>query len=251
MLAIKQHTFSEKDLGSFLHFPQTIAFFEQLKLTTDGVLATFRVIAEESCWNIDSILNEAIQNIEDESLRNVFRRFLISQKYGISPWYCGQQYSVCKVSDNSVLVDTPLQTVPNKECKISYTIFLSPQGDIKVPESEKVWVFDTLKHGFHVVGNGKSGIYTWTGNVLFPCLFDAVDNGWPAETLEYKGNKYVFTICVTSSEVNPAMFRDDKTISFCCEDKVCSIAPLDENYSQNNLDKLREIMYSLHDKTAN
>lgn len=256
MLTVKKTNILENDLEYFLSDSNTIYLINEEKLSMNVLSATLHTIAQEADWNINSILENTIQDINDAYLRNWFRRFLIAQKYGILP-RCpkggSDQYVIVDASDDCVLVYNPRAIVNQGLIKPTSTIVLTPEGGIKIPEG-KVWLneYSLTSHGFTAKWNGKYGIFTRKGNVLFPCLFEDMGNSILADygCVRYKGFAYLYKLRGTFPVVKPEAIKDDKTISFCCENKVYSIAPLGENYSQENLDELSGILYSLHEKTA-
>lgn len=259
MLTVKKTNILEKDLECFLSDSNTIYLIEEEKLSMDVLSAKLHTIAQEADWGINTILENTIQDLNNEYLRNWLRRFLIAQKYGILSRYPKggtNQYAIVYSSDECVLVHCPRRpytVIDGEDFVPTSTIILSPQGEIIVSENV-VWLNENslTSHGFTAKWNGKYGIFTRKGNVLFPCIFEDMGNSVLADygCVRYKGFVYLYKLRGAFPVVKPEAIKDDKTISFCCEDKVYSIAPLGENYSQDNFDELSGIMYSLHDKTA-
>ena len=259
MLTVKKTNILENDLECFLSDSNTIYLIEEEKLSTNVLSATLHTVAQEADWNINSILANTIQDINDEYLKDWFRRFLIAQKYGILPRYPRggtKQYVIVFSSEGCVLVHCPRHpytVIDDEDFVPSSTIILSPKGEIIVPENE-VWLneYSLTSHGFTAKWDGKYGIFTSKGNVLFPCIFEDLGNSILADygCVRYKGFVYLYKLRGAFPMVNPEAIKDVKTICFSCKDKVYSIAPLGENYSQENLDELGGIMYSLHGKTA-
>ena len=259
MLTVKKTNILENDLDCFLSDSNTIYLIEEEKLSMNVLSATLYTIAQEADWNINSILGNNIQDLNNEYLRNWYRRFLIAQKYGIFSRYPKggtKQYAIVHSSDECVLAHCPRRpytVIDGEDFVPSSTIILSPKGEIIVPENE-VWLneYSLTSHGFTAKWNGKYGIFTSKGNVLFPCIFEDLGNNILADygCVRYKGFVFLYKLRGAFPLVSPEAIKDDKTISFYCEDKVYSIAPLGNHYSQENLDELSGILYSLHEKTA-
>ena len=257
MLTVKKTNILENDLECFLSDSNTIYLIEEEKLSTNVLSATLHTVAQEADWNINSILANTIQDINDEYLKDWFRRFLIAQKYGILPRYPRggtKQYVIVFSSEGCVLVHCPRHpytVIDGEDFLPSSTIILSPQGEIIVSENV-VWLNENslTSHGFTAKWNGKYGIFTSKGNVLFPCIFEDLGNSILADygCVRYKGFLYSYRLRGTFPEVDPETIKNDKTIGFCCEDNVYSVTPLGEDYSIENLDELREILYSLHNR---
>lgn len=259
MLTVKRTNILENDLEYFLSDSNTIYLIEEEKLSINVLSATLHTIAQEADWNINSILGNNIQDLKNEYLRNWYRRFLIAQKYDILSRYPKggmKQYAIVYSSDECVLVHCPRRpytVIDGEDFVPSSTVILSPTGEIIIPENV-VWLNENslTSHGFTAKWNGKYGIFTRKGNVLFPCIFEDMGNSVLADygCVRYKGSVYLYKLRGAFPVVKPEAIKDDKTICFSCEDKVYSIAPLGDNYSQENLDELSGILYSLHEKTA-
>lgn len=256
MLTVKKTNILENDLECFLSDSNTIYLIKEEKLSMNVLSATLHTIAQVADWDINSILANTIQDINDEYLKDWFRRFLIAQKYGILSRYPKggtKQYAIVYSSNECVLVHCPRRpytVIDDEDFVPSSTVILSPQGEIVVSENV-VWLNENslTSHGFTAKWGGKYGIYTRKGNVLFPCIFEDLGNSILADygCVRYKGFVYLYKLRGAFPVVKPEAIKDDKTISFCCEDKVYSIAPLGDIYSQEDLDELSGILYSLHD----
>lgn len=209
MFTTKETTICEKSIESFLSEIDYI--LESEELTEEEALKILRAVSEKAGWNIDSILSETIQEIENGNVRNWYRRFLISEKYGIlmKP-RGGTTYGITHASDECVLVYSP---------HIPSTIMLTPQGKIKIPEGE-VYLNDLLNfHGFSARWGDKCGLYTSKGTPLFPCIFEYVENSpfFNFAKLRYKGYEYnYYQLEAKSAPKN----LDRNKIAFTCEDSI-------------------------------
>ena len=189
-------------------------------------------VSKKGEWLIDTILSNTIVIIENEALRNQYRRFLISRKYGVlmnMPKGETDQYYITHTSDNCVLIDSPAKDMfQGQELirKPTSTIVLSPDGKIKINEGS-VYIFGNLltPHGFTAKWNNKLGIYTKSGEVLLPCIFDYVENDEYLRfgELIYKGFKYHYSRIncfsrMTSEDLGWMGYDDIRFCRFVCED---------------------------------
>lgn len=211
MLNIANNTISEKDLDGFVD-NKLIDILKKSNLPKEEVLKALHSLAENARWNIDNILPQ-IDQVENIKVRNWFRRYMISKKFGIQPYQKGHSnlYEICYVSDDCVLVSCPDNT----------SAVLTPQGEIKVPEGKvEINERSLSPYGFNARWNNMLGLYTKKGNVLFPCVFEDLSNPFDLSgSLQYKGFLYWYRI---ESEV-PKEFLISPGIVFACDDKIYSI----------------------------
>ena len=228
----------KKDIEFFLLSSLMSYILEIENLSQERVSASLCAVSEKAGWMIDSILSETIQEIENCQVRNWFRRFLISEKYGTlieCPRGGTNKYCIMFASDDCVLVNSP-HIIRNQELiKPTSTIILSPQGEIMVQEG-LAWLNErslSRCHGFTARWKELSGIYSEKGTPLFPCIFDYVQNDEYLHIgkLQYKGCKYQYILAGTASQIERAhlaMFAEDSNSCFCfqSDDKVYQLVCL-------------------------
>ena len=234
MFRIIRTTINEKDIEDFLFS----RYIEEENLSQEEVSASLCAVSEKAGWIIDSILSDTIQEIENWQVRNWFRRFLISEKYGVLidyPRGGTNEYCIMFASDDCVLVNSP-HIIRNQELiKATSTIILSPQGEIMVQEGQ-VWLNErslSRCHGFTARWKEMFGIYSEKGTPLFPCIFDYVQNDEYLHIgkIQYKGCKYQYILLGTVSQIEKdhlAMMAEDSNRCFCfqSDDKVYQVVCL-------------------------
>ena len=225
MFTIINHTITEKDIEKFLLVPRVNRILKKSGLSENEVSTTLHTLAEKTDWVIDTILKETIMDIGDKSLRNEFRRQLLSKKFGIQPRKRGviNEYAIVYSSDECVLVHSPHDIRSQGYIIETSTIILSPIGEIKVSEGEVYIRVESLSwHGFYAWKSEFMGIYTSKGNVLFPCVFDHLSNpiDWSGDLI-YKGFKYHYTLIgnVSNTDIEKISLISPSII-FVCENKV-------------------------------
>ena len=233
MLTIAQTIITEKDLEKFLSDPYTIYNIKKANLSESEGALILQSVAENAEWIIDTILKETIQSIEDEYLRNWFKKYLVSVKYGILPQNTDtHQYSVGHAWYGCILINCPCVIKDSELVQPASTIILTPQGEIKTPEGEVL--LDGNKpclHGYYAEWEGLKGVYTWNGDVLLPCVFSDFSDPMQLEkpcTLIYKGFQYHFLLEGKREEMEPidtdhVTNAKSSSIAFVSDDSVYSI----------------------------
>lgn len=225
MIKVNRITINEKDIEDFL----CSRYIEEENLSQEEVSASLYAVSEKAGWIIDTVLSDTIRKIENWQVRNWYRRFLISEKYGILidyPRGGTNEYCIMFVSDDCVLVYSP---------RTKSTIILSPQGEIMVQEGQ-VWLNErslSRCHGFTARWKGLSGIYSEKGTPLFPCIFDDIQNYEYLHIgkLQYVGCKYQYILLGSISQIEKdhfAMLAEDSNRCFCfqSDDKVYQVVCL-------------------------
>ena len=238
MIRINRITINEKDIEYFLLSSHMSYIHKIENLSQERVSASLCAVSEKARWVIDSILSDTVQEIENWQVRNWFRRFLISEKYGVLidyPRGGTNEYCIMFASDDCVLVNSP-HIIRNQELiKPTSTIILSPQGEIMVQEGQ-VWLNErslSRCHGFTACWNKLYGIYSEKGTPLFPCIFDYIQNDIYLHIgkLQYLGCKYQYILLGTVSQIEKecfAMLAEDSNRCFCfqSDDKVYQVVCL-------------------------
>ena len=198
MLTVTYKTIDDSELNLFLIDSETTLALEDADISEKDFSELLYSASEQADWDIDTLLSE-IQRIEDYDLRNLFRRFLISQKYNILARYPRggtKEYAITFVNDECVLVDCPRVIIDDELIKPTSTIVLSPTGEIKVPEGEVYINGNSITiHGFNASWNGLQGLYGRRGEMLLPCIFEMVTNNDYENDhyARYKGIYYRFS----------------------------------------------------------
>lgn len=190
---IKNRSISKSHIDRFMAMSHTKYELQQSELCEENVLNALLSLAEQSGWDIRTMLFGLEQAVPEKGFRNWCRSFLISVMYNILPRYQRggtKEYSIIYASDDCVFVHSPRIIRSNELIKPSSTIVLTPQGDIKTPEG-RVWIdkASITWHGFTAKWNNLLGIYSRKGDVFLPCVFDDVENSayLPCGELYYKG----------------------------------------------------------------
>ena len=162
--------------------------FKEENISLEEVYKLLCDISYWGGWEIASILSNTIQEIKNAQVRNEFRRFLISERFGIYMYYQPDQYCIMYAWDDCVLVNSPGIIKDS-------TILLSSKGDIIIPEGQ-VWLNENFgRYGFTAKWNGLLGIYSKKGQVFLPCIFDECENDYlPKGNLRYKGEEYMYHV---------------------------------------------------------
>ena len=199
------------------------------KFDEGEVSATLRTVAKKADWIIDTILIETIQSIDDGWLKDWFRSYLLSVKFGIQLRHSKEstpQYVLEKANDECALVNSPHANP--KGIELSSTIVLSPIGEIKIPEGQ-VWINPSVNaYGYTSKWNGMFGLFTWYGDMLFPCVFDYLTNPILIElwgTLLYKGFLYRYILKgkrrdLDNNEIKRITEENLSSMTFVCDNRV-------------------------------
>ena len=229
MLTIANKTISEKEIDLFLEDLYTQHIVKESKYDVEIISATLRTAAEKADWIIDTILGVTIQSINDGWLKDWFRSYLLSIKFGIQLRHSqgnSPQYVLERANDECALVSSPHRNP--KGIEASSTIVLSPIGEIKIPEGQ-VWINPSVNaYGYTSKWNGLFGLFTWYGDMLFPCVFDYLTNPLLNElwgTLLYKGFLYRYIMKGKREDMNNVDIERITTenlssMAFICDDRV-------------------------------
>lgn len=226
---------NENDLDSFLKLPKTKYNLKDIGLSESEAAQLFCPIADKAGWNIDSILSTTLQEVEDESIRYIFLRFLLSKKYDILPFDTSDAVSITFADDRCVLVDVPRTITYGYNDPIitpTSTIVLSPIGEVIVPEGH-VWVSPTSEmcKGFSTFWDDKAGLLSRNGKVIFPCIMGFLENkDYNDLQLIYKNHEYHYSFEGNLQEMESWLLRSlafdiehGRTGVFLFEDIVISV----------------------------
>lgn len=233
MFTLTKYRLSERDINNCLEESYFINALEKIGMSEQEASDIIFSVAEKANWDIDGILKDTIHAVDNEYLRDCIRRFLISQKYGILPRYPRggtNQYAIMYASDRCVLVDSP-HIIRNKELvKPTSTIVMSPEGEIMIPEGN-VWInTNSLSQlGFNAKWNDLMGLYTESGKVLLPCIFEDLSNPiyCARGTMQYKGFRYSYTwrgvVSERESDKIDPIDSECGQMTFVCDNNIYSI----------------------------
>lgn len=176
----KRDTINESDLDFFLNDPYTNIEIDEAGISKKEISDLVHSLSDKAHWEIDSILSDQIPQINDEQIRNRFRRFLISEKYDILTSYPRggtKKYCIMYADDNCILVRSPRIIRDNEIIRPTSTIVLSPEGKVMVQENT-VYIYENsiTKHGFTASWNDLYGLYTLDGEMFLPCIFERIEH---------------------------------------------------------------------------
>lgn len=196
MITNKRNTINESDLDFFLNDPYTNIEIDEAGISKKEISDLVHSLSDKSHWEIDSILSDQILQINDEQIRNRFRRFLISEKYDILMAYPRggtKKYCIMYADDNCILVLSPRIIRENEIIKPTSTIVLSPQGEVKLSE-DIVYINENsiTCYGFTTLWDDKFGLCSRKGDILLPCVFDSIDNQIYHLQVSFKGYRYTY-----------------------------------------------------------
>ena len=221
MFRIDKTTICKNDIERLLLLPLMKNILIHEKLTSEEVFENLCSNSEEAGWDIHAILSETILHVENEFIRNYFRRFLISEMYDILmasyPRGGTKKYCIMYADDNCILVESPRIIRDNEIIRPTSTIVLSPEGKVMVQENT-VYIYEKsiTKHGFTASWNDLYGLYTLNGEMLLPCIFERIEHKDYENYLflRYKGIYYWMQYWVNEL-LNSANYRyKDIVLSF-------------------------------------
>ena len=170
MFRIDKTTICKNDIERLLLLPFMKNILIHEGMTSEEAYENLCSYSEKGGWEIHTILSETILLVENESIRNYFRRFLISEMYDILMAYPRggtKKYCIMYADDNCILVESPRIIRDNEIIRPTSTIVLSPEGKVMVQENT-VYINENsiTKHGITASWNDLYGIYTLEGEMF-------------------------------------------------------------------------------------